>query len=68
MDQEILDRLHAQDEMLAKIFDSVERTRKYFLFSMIMTLIFFLLPLVGLMFAVPFFLSTYSQTMTGLGL
>lgn len=66
MEQEILDRLHAQDEMLVKIYDSAERTRKYFLFSMIMTLIFFLLPLVGLMFAVPFFLSTYTQAMEGL--
>lgn len=66
MDQELEVRLTAQDEMLAKIYDSAERTRKYFLATMIMTLVFFLLPLVGLMFAVPFFLSTYTQAMEGL--
>jgi hypothetical protein len=66
MEQEILDRLHAQDEILAKIYDSAERTRKYFLFSMMMTLIFFLLPLVGVMFAVPFLLDTVNQATGGL--
>jgi hypothetical protein len=66
MEQEILDRLHAQDELLAKIYDSAERTRKYFLFSMLLTLVFFLLPLVGVMFAVPFLIDTLNTATGGL--
>jgi hypothetical protein len=62
MEQEILDRLKAQDEILAKIYDSAERTRKYFLLTLILTLAFFILPLIGLMFAIPFFLNTLTQT------
>ena len=65
MDQELEARLKAQDEKLEAIYVSVEKTRKYFLFTMVSTLIFFLLPLIGLMFAIPAMLRTLSDT-TGL--
>ncbi len=65
MDQELEARLKAQDEKLEAIYVSVEKTRKYFLFTMISTLVFFLLPLIGLMFAIPAMLNTLSDT-TGL--
>lgn len=37
MDQELEARLKAQDEKLEQIYVSVEKTRKYFLFTMIST-------------------------------
>jgi hypothetical protein len=60
MDPELKKKLEAQDERLEQIYQSVEKTRKYFLWTMIATLVTFVLPLIGLVFAVPFFLSTLS--------
>lgn len=58
MEQEILNRLAKQEEAIQKIFVSVEKTRKMFLWTLIITLALFLLPLVGLMLVIPSFLST----------
>jgi hypothetical protein len=60
MDPELKKKLEAQDERLEQIYQSVEKTRKYFLWTMIATLVTFVLPLIGLVFAVPFFLNTLS--------
>ncbi|HCJ45907.1 MAG: hypothetical protein GW815_00175 [Candidatus Moranbacteria bacterium] len=60
MDEELKAHLKAQDEKLESIYVSVEKTRKYFLWTMIGTIVMFVLPLVGLFFAIPFFLSTLS--------
>lgn len=61
MEQEILNRLQAQEELLQKVYISTEKTRKYFLWTFYMTLAFFVLPLVGLMFVIPAFLSSYKS-------
>lgn len=61
MDEEIKEHLNAQDEKLERIYISVEKTRKYFLWTMIGTIVMFVLPLIGLFFAIPFFLSTLSS-------
>lgn len=61
MEQEILDRIAAQNDLLQKVFVSVEKTRRYFLWTLIVTLVLFFLPLVGLMFAIPAFMSNYSS-------
>ena len=58
MDTEILQKLQGQDEKLELIYQSVEKTRKYFLWTLIATVVTFVLPLVGLMFAMPFFMNT----------
>ena len=46
-------------ELLEKIFTSVERTRKMFLWTIIITILTFILPLIGLAIAIPFFLNTF---------
>ena len=61
MDHELAKQLASQDEKLERIYQSVEKTRRYFLWTMIATVVTFVLPLVGLIFAVPFFLSTLSS-------
>ena len=58
MDTEILQKMQGQDEKLELIYQSVEKTRKYFLWTLIATVVTFVLPLVGLMFAMPFFMNT----------
>lgn len=56
-------------ELLERIYTSVERTRKMFLWTLILTIIAFVLPLLGLVFAIPYFLNTYvSALSTQLGL
>lgn len=59
MDQELKTRLDAQDAKLQAIYTSAEQTRKYFLWTLIITVALFVLPLIGMMFAIPMFLSTF---------
>ncbi len=60
MDTELLQKLQAQDEKLERIYQSIEKTRRYFLWTLIGTVAMFVLPLIGLLFAVPFFITTLS--------
>ena len=57
MEQEILNRLQAQEELLQKVHISVEKTRKAFMWTLYITLALFVLPLIGLMAVIPTFLS-----------
>ena len=67
MDQELAKKI---DELSAKV-DAVQKTivqmRKYFLWTMIISIAVIILPAIGLIFVVPQFLSTY-QTISGAGL
>ena len=53
-----LQKLAEQEKKIDLVYLSVEKTRRYFLWTLILSLAFFLLPLIGLVFAIPFFLST----------
>ncbi len=61
METEILKKLQEQEAKIEQIYISVEKTRKCFQWTMIITIALFVLPLIGLLFAVPAFLSSYSQ-------
>ena len=63
MEQETIKRIDALDKKLDEIYRSVEKTRKYFLWVLIATIVMFILPLIGLVFAIPQFLSIYSGAM-----
>jgi len=65
MDQEIKNRLDQQDQLLKEIYYSVERTRKYFLGIIIASVVLFVVPFVGLLFALPGFISQVSSLTTG---
>jgi hypothetical protein len=62
-DQKILD-LEAK---INQIYVSVEKTRKYLLWTMIITVVVLVLPIIGLMFAIPSFLSQL-DVIQGLGI
>ena len=66
MDEETKKRLDVQDEILESIYLSVEKTRKYFLWTFIATVVAFVFPLAGLLFVIPQFLRTYMQFLGGL--
>ncbi len=66
--QSIQTELKEQRAMIDKIFLSVEKTRKYYLWTMWGTVVVFVLPLIGLAIAIPAFVNTYSSALNGAGL
>lgn len=60
MDEEILKKLQEQEVKLDKIFRSVEKTRKYFLWTLIITLVTFVLPLIVFAALIPKIIGVYS--------
>lgn len=64
MDPELSQRLDAQDEKLEAISVSVEKTRKYFQWTLIATIITFVLPLIGIVAILPWFMSTMMSAYT----
>lgn len=65
MEQEILKRLEAQEQLLQKVYVSAEKTRTYLLWTLIGSVALFILPLIGIAFVIPKFLSTLT---TGYGI
>ncbi len=59
MEPDISIRIAALEEKIDKIYVSVEKTRKYFLWTMIVTAALVVLPAIGLVFAIPAFLQNY---------
>ena len=59
--EEIGAQLKALEEKIDAVHVSVEKTRKYMWWSLIMQLVVVLLPLVVVMLAVPFILSSLSD-------
>lgn len=66
MESDILKKLQEQEEKINKIYISVEKTRKYFFWTTVITIALFVLPLIGLAFAIPSFINTYSTQIQGL--
>lgn len=66
MDEEIKKRFDEQEKRLEEIFISVEKTRKYIRWTIIVSVLFVVLPLIGLIFVIPQFLSTLNTTNLGL--
>lgn len=61
MEEEIKIKLKEQGEKIDAIYKSVEKTRKYFLIIIWVSIIAFILPMIGLLFAIPNFLKMYSD-------
>ena len=68
MEQDIIKKLEEQDKKIDLIYISVEKTRKYFQWTLIITVVTVLLPLIALAFVIPFFLNTFQSTYSNLGL
>ncbi len=66
MDEEILKKIKEQDKKLEEIYHSVEKMRKYFLWTLIITVLVVVLPLISLIFIIPKFLGIYSDGYLGL--
>jgi type IV secretory pathway component VirB8 len=65
MDQETQEKMAGLERKMDEIYASVEKTRKYFLWTMIITVAVIVLPIIGLLFVIPSFLNT---TINSLGI
>ena len=66
MENEIIEKIKEQDTKLTAIWESVEKTRKYFLVMMWISVAVVVLPLIGLVFVIPSFINTYMGALDGL--
>ena len=67
MEQNLDQIIKEQQEKIDKIYISVEKTRKYLLWTMIATIIFFVLPLIAMALFLPALLASYTETLSGIG-
>ena len=67
MQPDIQKQIEELDRKLDEIYVSVEKARKYFFWSMVVTLVVFVLPLIALIFIIPSFLNDYMSTIQTLG-
>jgi CHASE3 domain sensor protein len=65
---ELKKKIEEQEVKIDAIYQSVEKTRKYFLTIIWITVVAVVLPIIGLAFAIPAFLSNYVGTLNGLGI
>ena len=61
MDQELLTRLEAQEKKIDAIYASVEKMRKYFLWTFITTIVTFVIPLIVIILILPSFISSLTN-------
>jgi len=62
MEEELLKKLEEQDKKIDAIYVSVEKTRKYILWTVVSTVVLFVLPLIALALVIPWFMSTMQGT------
>ena len=60
-DQELRQKLDAIEKKAEAAFQAADKTKKYMQWTAIITVALFVLPLIGLVFAIPSFISTYQQ-------
>ena len=65
MEQELQKKIEEQGVKIDAIYKSVEKTRKYFLAIIWITMLAVFVPMIGLLFAIPSFLNTYTNTFLG---
>lgn len=66
MDQEISNKFEVLEKKIDAIYSSVEKTRKYFLLTLIITVAMIVLPILGFIIVMPIFLSSFSLDSLGL--
>lgn len=68
IDPELLAKLDEISAKADKAYHAAESARKYLFWTGVITLVLFVLPLIGLMFVIPQFINSYTSSLTGVGL
>lgn len=66
MEPELSKRIDDIEKKIDAVYKSAEKTRKYFLWTLIISIAVIILPLIALIFLIPYFLKTIN--LGGLGL
>ena len=66
MDQEILKKFEEQEKKLDAIYKSIEKMRKYFLWTLYVTIATIILPIIGLIIIIPWFMKIMSSAYGGI--
>ncbi|MAZ56495.1 hypothetical protein CL653_01785 [bacterium] len=66
MEIENNNRLESLEAKIDAVYKSVEKTRKYFLVVMWVTIALVVLPALGLIFAIPAFMKSYTSSLDAL--
>ncbi len=64
--QDVIARLERTEAKIDAIYKSAEKTRKYFLTTMIITIVTLVLPLLGMVVLIPYYMSTVDISSYGL--
>ena len=65
-EEQILEILKENRKIAELTYEAAEKTRKYFLYMAILTILAFVLPLLGLIIIIPIFLNSYLKGLDGL--
>ena len=66
MEEKILQKLEEQDAKINAIYKSIEYARKLFLATLIITVVTLVLPIIGLIFIIPWAMSVLGDAYGGL--
>ena len=59
-------KIEELEKKIGEVYLSVEKTRKYFLWTLIITAVVIILPLIAMLFVIPSLLNTYIPANLGL--
>ena len=62
MDPQLQQRLQVLEQKIDAVYASAEKTRKYILSMVVITIVTFVLPLLLMMIAIPSFIGSYTST------
>lgn len=68
IDPELAAKLEEIGAKADRAYHAAETVRKYLFWTGVVTIALVVLPLIGLAFAIPQFISTYTTTLNGLGM
>ncbi|MCX6790171.1 MAG: hypothetical protein NTV60_01440 [Candidatus Kaiserbacteria bacterium] len=68
IDPELLAKLEEIGAKADRAYEASEKVRKYLFWTGVVTIALVVLPLIGLAFAIPSFISSYTSTLGGLGI
>ncbi|MDP3696657.1 MAG: hypothetical protein Q8R55_01340 [Candidatus Taylorbacteria bacterium] len=60
---EIIKKLAELEQKVDAVYKSAEKTRKYFMWTLILSVVFFVLPLIALIFIIPQFLNAIGSNL-----
>lgn len=66
IDPELLAKLDEISAKADKAYVAAEKARKYLFWTGVVSIVVVVLPIIGLLFAIPQFINTYSSTLNGL--